>query len=267
MLKDMAQSGVRILALTGGEPLLRKDLPVLVKEAKKRGMVVGINTNGTLIPQRFDELKDADYFQLSLDGPKKLNDFLRGQGSYKATMEALQIFKSAKKTVKLNATITKGLNEGLQEILSLARKFDVPIMFHPVGAIHAGSIDISSLQMNDLELAAFFDRLMQAKKDGYTILNSESGLRTLQEITKQHPLRCYAGRLMVGLTPEGKVISCNQLRIEGASADATGGRFLEAVKSLPAPACNKCLCANLTEMNLLIHFDLGAIKNALLSKF
>lgn len=265
LLDDMAQSGVRLLAFTGGEPLLRNDLPQLVNEAKKRGLIVGINTNGILLPEKFEELKNADYFQLSLDGPQELNDYLRGPGAYEATMKALDIIKAGNKSVKINTTITKGLGDGLGEVLAISRTFDVPIMFHPVGTVHAGSMDISELRMDNDELNDFFERLIQAKKDKYPILNSETGLRCLLKPPKQLLSNCYAGRLMVGMTPEGKATVCNQLRIDGAASDATGGRFLQAIRSLPVPACNSCLCANPMEMNLLFNFDLRTIVNTLLA--
>ena len=72
--------GVEKIRLTGGEPLLRKDLPVLVdKLASIEGLKdIGLTTNGVLLPKYAQELKDAGLqrVNISLDS---LNDELFGQ--------------------------------------------------------------------------------------------------------------------------------------------------------------------------------------------
>lgn len=52
IIREMAVIGVKILTLTGGEPLLRKDLPELCACARDEGMTVHITTNGLLLTHK-----------------------------------------------------------------------------------------------------------------------------------------------------------------------------------------------------------------------
>lgn len=73
--------------LTGGEPLLRKDLLKIIKEIKINGFICGLFTNATLLgPDIADRLIESNlnYLLFSLDGPEKIHDTLRGAaGSFK----------------------------------------------------------------------------------------------------------------------------------------------------------------------------------------
>lgn len=52
VVDELAAAGTELLILTGGEPLLRKDLPALANRASKLGMSVVLGTTGTLIDRR-----------------------------------------------------------------------------------------------------------------------------------------------------------------------------------------------------------------------
>ena len=51
--KRLRKAGVLFLLLTGGEPLLFPDFQILYLELKRRGMVLTINTNGTLLDEKW----------------------------------------------------------------------------------------------------------------------------------------------------------------------------------------------------------------------
>ena len=58
LIDDLAAFGVPVLLFSGGEPLVRKDLPELAEYAVQKGMRAVISTNGTLItPQMARKLK------------------------------------------------------------------------------------------------------------------------------------------------------------------------------------------------------------------
>ena len=80
--------------LTGGEPLLREDLPELVDQLKKRGIKrLGLMTNGTLIDEKkAGWIKEIGFEQIgiSLDGLEAGHDNIRGKGEYKKTIRGLE---------------------------------------------------------------------------------------------------------------------------------------------------------------------------------
>ena len=82
LLDDLAQFGAPVVLFSGGEPILRDDLLILIERATALGMRAVISTNGTLIDQakadRFAEL-GLSYVGISIDGMRKTNDKFRGR--------------------------------------------------------------------------------------------------------------------------------------------------------------------------------------------
>jgi Fe-coproporphyrin III synthase len=81
LIDDLAHFGVPVLLFSGGEPLVRKDLPDLAAYAVEKGMRAVISTNGTLIDRATAQvLKNIglSYVGISLDGLEPVNDRFRG---------------------------------------------------------------------------------------------------------------------------------------------------------------------------------------------
>jgi cyclic pyranopterin phosphate synthase len=123
--KVFLQLGVEKIRLTGGEPLLRKDLPVLVAMlANLPGLRdIGLTTNGVLLPKYADELKKAGLkrVNISLDS---LNDELFGKINGRnvgagPVLKGIEAAKNAGLGVKINMVVKKGLND--QEIVPMAK--------------------------------------------------------------------------------------------------------------------------------------------------
>jgi AdoMet-dependent heme synthase len=80
LIDELAEAGVVDLAVSGGEPLLRKDLFQIIEHARRRGMSVGVGSNGGRVtPSQLRQLKEAgiNRFQVSLDGLPNQHDWLR----------------------------------------------------------------------------------------------------------------------------------------------------------------------------------------------
>jgi GTP 3',8-cyclase len=117
--------GVEKIRLTGGEPLLRRDLPILVEKiASIEGLKdIGLTTNGILLPKYANELKAAGLqrVNVSLDS---LNDELFGQIngrniSTKPVLDGIHAARDAGLGVKINMVVKKGLND--TEIVPMAQ--------------------------------------------------------------------------------------------------------------------------------------------------
>lgn len=124
LAKIFVQLGVEKIRLTGGEPLLRKDLPYLVELLSKiEGLKdIGLTTNGILLPKHAKALKDAGLkrVNVSLDS---LKDELFGQinGRNVGVAPVLKGIKAAQDAglgVKINMVVKKGLNDS--EIIPMA---------------------------------------------------------------------------------------------------------------------------------------------------
>jgi len=65
-LDDAAVAGAWSIRFYGGEPLLHKDLPKMVRHATDLGLPTYVTTNGMLLEQKFEELYDAGLRNLTL---------------------------------------------------------------------------------------------------------------------------------------------------------------------------------------------------------
>ena len=130
LIDDLADFGVPVILFSGGEPLIRKDLPELAAYAVKRGMRAVISTNGTLITsQTARVLKEIglSYVGISLDGMEEINDRFRGvKGAFRSALEGIENCKKAGIKVGLRFTINKSNTGEIPEIFKLLEKMDIP---------------------------------------------------------------------------------------------------------------------------------------------
>lgn len=118
--------GVSKIRLTGGEPLLRRELHKLVSMLKQHVAEVALTTNGVLLPRQVAELAAAglDRVTVSLDALDE-NTFQAMSDSGYSVADVLAGIDSAIEhglgPVKVNAVVKRGENE--QEILALVNRF------------------------------------------------------------------------------------------------------------------------------------------------
>jgi len=120
-----ARLGVRKIRLTGGEPLVRKNLAFLVSSLKGiRGIEdLSLTTNGLLLEQHAEKLAEAglDRVNISIDSfrSERYREITRG-GNLDAVMRGVQAAELAGlRPVKINMVPVRGMNE--DEILDFAR--------------------------------------------------------------------------------------------------------------------------------------------------
>jgi 12,18-didecarboxysiroheme deacetylase len=108
LIATLKDYGVPVILFSGGEPVIRKDLPTLIDTAVKSGMRAVISTNGTLITKdmamRFADL-GLSYIGVSLDGLKEVNDTFRGvSGAFKDALQG--IYSAMREGIKVGLRFT-----------------------------------------------------------------------------------------------------------------------------------------------------------------
>lgn len=130
LIDDLADFGVPVLLFSGGEPVMRTDLPELAAYAVKKGMRAVISTNGTLInPELADIFKDIglSYVGISLDGMRDINDRFRGvPGAFDAALKGIENCKRAGIKVGLRFTINRFNSGEIANIFGLLEDLDIP---------------------------------------------------------------------------------------------------------------------------------------------
>lgn len=130
LLDDLAQFGVPVVLFSGGEPLLRNDLCILIEHARSLGLRTVISTNGTLIDEakaeRFAQI-GLSYIGISLDGMKETNDKFRGrQGAFDAALTAIRHCQKAGVKVGLRFTINRRNVADIPDIFKLLIDENIP---------------------------------------------------------------------------------------------------------------------------------------------
>ena len=122
-MDDLKRFGVPVLILSGGEPLLHRDIFPIAHRAKALGFYVGLSTNGTLIDERNVDAIAAvgfDYVGVSLDGMAETHDrFRRKAGAFAASLAGVRLARDAGLKVGLRFTLTRDNAHDLPALLAL----------------------------------------------------------------------------------------------------------------------------------------------------
>ncbi|MFB4162306.1 GTP 3',8-cyclase MoaA [Alteribacillus sp. JSM 102045] len=127
LAKIFVSLGVEKIRVTGGEPLLRKDLPKLIR---RLGLIegisdIGLTTNGSLLTKYAKELKDAGLNRINVSLDSIDNEVFRqmngGRCDVSTVLEGIEAAAKIGMKVKVNMVVQKGVND--QDILPMARHF------------------------------------------------------------------------------------------------------------------------------------------------
>lgn len=119
IVRQMGDLGLRRVRLTGGEPLVRQDLPELVRGLRGLGVLedISLSTNAILLPTMADDLRAAgvDRLNISLDTLRR-DRFTqlarRPERFYDDTMEGIAAAEAAGfRPLKINCVVMRGFND------------------------------------------------------------------------------------------------------------------------------------------------------------
>lgn len=123
VMDDLKRFAVPVPILSGGEPLLRPDLPDIARRAKQMGFYVGLSTNGTLIGRQNIGALAAigfDYLGVSMDGIEQTHDrFRRKAGAFRASVEGIRHARDAGIKAGIRFTLTQDNAHDLPALLEL----------------------------------------------------------------------------------------------------------------------------------------------------
>lgn len=128
VIDEIADWGIGLLILDGGEPLLREDFFQIAKYASDRGITTGIGSNGSLIDTdvaRRLVSTGIRYASLSLDGADaETHDTFRGkEGNFEEVLRAASACKQAGLPFQFNAVLRKKTLSQVADILCMAEDY------------------------------------------------------------------------------------------------------------------------------------------------
>ena len=223
MLMDQISEVSRpLLILSGGEPLMRKDVFELISYGSAKGFKMGLGSNGSLIDGRVaKELKKAGIatVSVSLDSsiPEQHDDFRGVKGSWEKTVAAIRALKEQNVLVQVNTTVTQQNYGEIEDIMSLAERLGVE-NFHLFFLVPTGRgvkvTDISPNKYENMIKIAF-------SKAGRHKLNIRPScapqfMRIAKDVgldMRQWIRGCIAGLYYCRVYPNGDVTPCPYLPV------------------------------------------------------
>jgi len=221
--------GVAFFDLSGGEPLLRKDLFLLARRAASHGCLVSMNTNGTLMTRnRASEVADCfDVVVVSLDGPREIHDKIRGvPGTFDRAVEAIRLLKAHGVRVGVNSVATPWNIDILPEFFEELRS---TVDFAQIQPVHPYPLTPENTPTEE-QVSRLTDYLLN-------LLRSDPGfLAVPPEFLEGFPnffrgeaeKICNAGEFYVAIDPEGKLLAC-PARSDIVLGDALEGSVEDAL--------------------------------------
>ena len=207
-----------VAQISGGEPLLRKDIAEIVKAIKRSDGLpyVILVTNGVLLNEsNYLQLHEAgvNQFSVSLDFPDERHDeFRRRPGLYKRLEQRIpQLAKLGFRDIILNTAISQA---NLGEILTLAKKakeWGVAISYSAYTALRTDNRDYCINNGEDLEtLRQAINELIILRERDNHIANPEAVLLdTLKFLEQGYIPNCKAGIRFLVVMPDGSLIPCS----------------------------------------------------------
>lgn len=262
IIQELSRLGTKMVHFTGGEPLLREDIGTILDYCADKNILTTMNSNGFLVPQQLDKIKNVCLLTISLDGPEEVHDSIRGQGAFGKVIRAIVAAKGKGIKVNLLVVLSRANLESIGFLLEKSRELDAPLFFQPATELLLGSSAKNQVTPDIGKYKLVMKELIRRKKETRYIANSLSGLRFLSEWPEIPSIRCLVPLISCRVQSDGSVNICYRNQDYSVTINGQNPSFKEAFSRLPLIHCNRCCCASLVEMNSLLSLKLDAILNS-----
>jgi 12,18-didecarboxysiroheme deacetylase len=221
LIDDLAEFKTPVILFSGGEPLVRKDLPELAEYAVSKGLRAVISTNGTLIDMDMaKKLKEIglSYVGISIDGTEETNDRFRGQqGAFKKALEGVRNCMKAGIKVGLRFTINKSNFREIPAIFDLLEEEGIPrICFYHLVYAGRGS-DLIKQDLTHEESRETVDLIMDRTKQLY-----EKGIKPEVLTVDNHCDAPYLYMKLKDEEPERATEVLDLMKMNGGNSTGVG---------------------------------------------
>jgi radical SAM protein with 4Fe4S-binding SPASM domain len=214
VLDQLAELKVDMFGATGGEPLLRKDLPEILGHAHGLGIKTGFATNGFFLDEAAAEWighAKVTSIQISLDGPEATHNLIRGnEESFARAVRAIGLLQRAgTPIVSVSTTVTRNNVDRLEELRQVLLAAGVRLWrlaaLMPIGRAQASDACLTGEQLSRL-----FDYVRKNHSRGLSIYFAENltFLGPWERRLRRQPLICPIGFTACCVGVDGWVRGC-----------------------------------------------------------
>jgi MoaA/NifB/PqqE/SkfB family radical SAM enzyme len=251
-IKNLADNlkpmGVVVISLGGGEPFLREDLKEIIKIFIRKGFLVRLLTNGTLIKEA--DIRDLVSLGLrnvsvSLDtlSAKKQSYICKQEGVWDKIIDSIvlisKLFPKRQSLLLINTTVSRLNLEELPSLAKFAGKLGYHISYIPLEPIAVGPCGFYSNDYSpEFKITAedyrivdrIYDELIRMKERGNNIFNSTRFLENSRQFfkTSQINWQCDAGKLYLSINPQGNFSACHRFHSDGEYFNSNLGCLIKS---------------------------------------
>jgi MoaA/NifB/PqqE/SkfB family radical SAM enzyme len=214
LLDSAYDCGMRGYYLFGGEPTVRRDIGQIVDYAKAKGFVTTMNTNGSLLAEKAESLKNLDFAFVSLDYFSEFHDFIRGRaGAFNEVINGIERIRETGNTrVTLVTTISSMNFDAIVPMAKLARDLNVGISYNAVEpTVQVGFEEgrtespLHDYGLSSEQLRLFYVTLLQLKQQGYPLMETT---QVLQDFVEGKSWVCRFPKMFLYVSADNKIFSC-----------------------------------------------------------
>ena len=226
LIDQLAAAGTRMLILTGGEPMMRRDIGELVAHASSHGLLVVLGTNGMLLtPSRIRQLRAAGVAGagISLDSlhPEKHDRFRGFPGAWEGAVQGMRGCLAQELPVLLQMTVLPWNQQEIADMMEFAHR-EGATGFNLYFLVCTGRGE----QLSDITPQQYEQALatLVAAQQRYPQMMVRA--RCAPQISRMASQRssalignagCLAARRYCRITPEGDVTPCPYLPLVAGS--------------------------------------------------
>ncbi|MDR1897824.1 MAG: radical SAM protein [Prevotellaceae bacterium] len=211
ILSELHKNGCFILTITGGEPLIRKDIFDILKLSKDMNFSVILYSNASLINDSYiSKIKELGIAKMCITlfglDSETHDKIANNKGLHKKTLENIIKIREANIPVRINTPLTKYNFDGYREVVSFAKKMSCEFKITPtITPKDDGNISPLTLCINDTQLETIFlDEEINEK-----FAEDELSLQDRLNIVP-----CNVAFSNIAISANGKVYPCNTFKLE-----------------------------------------------------
>ncbi len=215
VLEQARAMGAVQLGLSGGEPLLRKDLEVIVAKARELGFYTNLITSGIgLTNKRLKALKDAglDHIQVSFQSADPdTNDAIAGKRkAFETKQELARQVKAHGFPMVLNFVISKQNIENIDAIMQLSQSLEADYVELATAQYYGWALQNRDQLMPTLEQVRTAEAQVNAVRDSLNGIGPRFIFVT-PDYYETRPKACMSGwgNIFLSVAPDGRAMPCH----------------------------------------------------------
>ena len=228
ILKDL---GIVELVISGGDPLLRKDAPEIIKHASNLFLTT-VYDNGSMAKQNLEALRDVDFVAISIDSlDQEKNDYIKAvPGAWKKAMEAVETLNREGINVSVTPTISQMNLYEIVDITNYFTKRGIPVWYclytfdqteDENQLFRIGKANEEFIIKDKQTMVKLCDTLIEMKKRNRKIFITTKLLKTLRTyfLEGKRTWNCHALQNFLVLDHLGRIAGCHNHNYVGSVFD------------------------------------------------